>query len=513
MADLFAAARARAAATPTPTVTVTVDSGLAPYSRLTAADPTHGAALAITPMPHQHVVINAVAAGHRRLLVADEMGVGKTLSAIGALEAAHAFPALVIVPPSLVINWEREIARALPDRTVATVTGTKVTSIPTADVVIVPDSVIAPWTLPAKKGDPEGPLATFPWAGLVVDEAHRMKGLADKHPAKRARAAALISQRMAPDAVRLALSGTPILNRPREIIGMLEIAGVLHRIAPTKNKFLWRYCGPENSGWGWTYNGATNTEELHRLLNEKCMIRRLKADVLTLPDKARVTTPVGLTSDALRAYKRAVDDLQSFLRGRNGNDEYTLADRAHAIVLLTTLRQIVGEGKVAAAVEQAEALLARGEQVVIFGHHTRVIARISAALAHHGVVEIVGGMSMKDRQVSVDRFQAGTAKVLVGNMIAAGVGITLTSAANTITVELPWCPGILQQAEDRCHRIGQTRLVTSNILLAEVAGGSVDERMYALLDSKASTIGAILDDDDAGLMDDNVIDALLNSYR
>lgn len=512
MADLFAAARARAAAIPTPTV-VTVDSGLTPYSRLTAADPSHGVSLAITPMPHQHVVINAVAAGHRRLLVADEMGVGKTLSAIGALEAAGSFPALVIVPPSLVINWEREIARALPERTVAVITGTKVTTVPVADVVIVPDSVIAPWTLPLKKGAPEGPLATFPWAGLVVDEAHRMKGLGDRNPAKRARAAALISLRMAPEAVRLALSGTPILNRPREIIGMLEIAGVLHRIAPTKGKFLFRYCGPENNGWGWTYNGATNIEELHRLLNETCMIRRLKADVLTLPVKTRVTTPVGLTSDALRAYGRAVDDLQSFLRGRNGNDEYTLADRAHAIVLLTTLRQIVGEGKVAAAVARAEALLAAGEQVVIFGHHTRVIARISAALAQHGVVEIVGGMGMKERQVSVDRFQAGTAKVLVGNMIAAGVGITLVKAANVITVELPWCPGILQQAEDRCHRIGQTRPVTSDILLAEVAGGSVDERMYALLDSKASTIGAILDDDDAGLMDDSVVDALLSSFR
>lgn len=509
MADLFAAARERAAAI-TPAAPAAPTSEFGSFSRATSADCT--VSLALTPMPHQNVVINAVAGGHRRLLVADEMGVGKTLSAIGAVEAANAFPALFIVPPSLTRNWEREVERALPGRTVQVLTGTKPSAIAPADVTIIGDAVIAAWALPATKGGPDGPLATYPWAALVVDEAHRMKGLADPKPAKRARAAALISQRMAPEAVRLALTGTPILNRPREIVGALTISGTLHRIARTKGEFLYRYCGPENNGWGYTFNGASNVEELNAKLTASCMIRRLRSEVLTLPNKGRSLSYVEVSASAARDYRKAEADLVSFLRAHKGDDEYSLADRAKAIVLLNTLRRISGIGKVEAVVAQAEDLLDEGEQVFIAAHHVEVVARISTALAAHGVVEIVGGMSADDKQASVDAFQSGRARVLVGNIDAAGVGFTLTAARHIIVAELPWTPGALQQVEDRLHRIGQTREVISTIAISDIAGGSVDERLWSLLDSKAQVIGAVLDGNDAGL-DTNIQQELLNSYR
>jgi SWI/SNF-related matrix-associated actin-dependent regulator 1 of chromatin subfamily A len=101
--------------------------------------------------------------------------------------------------------------------------------------------------------------------------------------------------------------------------------------------------------------------------------------------------------------------------------------------------------------------------------------------------------------------------VLVGNIDAAGVGFTLTAARHIIVAELPWTPGALQQVEDRLHRIGQTREVISTIVLAETPGGSIDERLWGLLDSKASVIGAVLDGDDSGLMVDTHR-ALLDSY-
>lgn len=511
MADLFAAARARAAAIPTVTVPAPVEGLHAWSGKLTDEQRV---SLALAPMPHQNVVINAVASGHRRLLVADEMGVGKTLSAIGAIEIVGAFPALIIVPPSLTRNWEREVARALPGRSVQVLSGTKPSAIAPADVTIIGDAVIAAWSLPVVKGGPDGPLATYPWAALVVDEAHRMKGLADPKPSKRARAAALVSRRMAPEAVRLALTGTPILNRPREIIGALEISGTLARIAKTKGAFLNRYCGPEYTGWGYTFNGASNVAELNEMLTSRCMIRRLRSEVLTLPNKGRGTSYAPLTGTALRDYRRAQDDLESFLRAHKGKDDYTLAERAHAIVLINTLRRIAGSGKVDAVVQMAEDLLDAGEQVFIAAHHIDVVARISTALGKHGVVEIVGGMSADAKQTSVDAFQSGRARVLVGNIDAAGVGFTLTSGRHIIVAELPWTPGALQQVEDRLHRIGQTREVISTIVLADVANGSVDERLWNLLDSKASVIGAVLDGDDSGLgVETDTKQALLDSYR
>lgn len=509
MLDLFATVKAQAA---TITTTPVVLTDFSVYSAAPSHDPHPGVAhLGLPPMPHQQVVINAVAAGHRRLLVADEMGVGKTLSAIGSIEVANAFPALIICPPSLTRNWEREVQRALPTRTVQVLGGTKPTAIPPADVTIIGDSVIAAWALPATKDGPAGPLASFPWQALVVDEAHRMKGLADAKPARRARAAFTISKSLAPEALRLALTGTPILNRPKELIGSLEIAGTLHRIARTRSQFLHRYCGPEHNGWGVTYNGASNVQELNGLLTETCMIRRLRKDVLTLPNKGRTTVYAPLTGAAARDYRRAQDNLQDFLRARNGDENYKLNEWAEAIVLLNTLRRVAGEGKVDAVIQQAEDLLDQGEQVFIAAHHVDVVARIVCALRQHGVVEIVGGMSSQAKQESVDAFQSGRARVLVGNIDAAGVGFTLTAARHIIVAELPWTPGALQQVEDRLHRIGQTREVVSTIVLAETPGASIDERLWGLLDSKASVIGSVLDGDDTGLSA-NTQQALLNSY-
>ena len=513
--DIFASIRQQAAQinAAAPTVAPEPIIGLTAFGSLTAADAVH-MALALPALPHQNVVINAVAAGHKRFILADEMGVGKTASALGAMEIANAYPCLVIVPPSLTTNWERECARFLPHKTTAVMGGTKVTTVPVADIVICPDSIIASWALVKASNGRwiPGVLANAAWGGLVVDEAHRMKGLAEPKPAKRARAAEMIASRLAPEALSIAMSGTPILNRPKELVGSLTIARVLNQITRTKGEFLFRYCGPESNGFGTTFNGASNISELSAKL-KSVMIRRLKSEVLSLPEKVRVTTKATISDAAQRLINQAEADLQSFLRRETGDKDYGLNERAHAIVLLTTLRRLTGVGKVEASIEHIRSLVSKGEKVVVFAHHTEVIGRISEALRTSGtqVVEIIGSMNTRDRMASVDALQSGKAQVLVGNMLAAGVGFTLTEACHTVTVELPWCPGILQQAEDRCHRIGQTRPVTSHILLA--GDGSVDDRVWGLLNDKARTIGMVLDDDDAALVDDDLLSSLLNSYR
>lgn len=470
------------------------------------------------PMPHQNVVIQAVVDGHRRLVVADEPGVGKTLAAIGALEAVDAYPALIVCPPSLTLNWVREVQRAVPHRTVGTLTGRKVTAIPSLDIIIVPDSIVAYWAM--RKDERTGrnvgaDLANHPWGGFVVDEAHRMKGLADQHPAQRARACEIIARSLADDAVSLALTGTPILNRPSELWGSLAIARVTDRIARTRAEYMHRYCDPQSNGFGVTYKGASNIKELNNLLTSRVMIRRLRADVLTLPNKGRMTRVVSVDQEARIAIQAAERNLEDFMRQRTGNDAYRLSDVAQAIVLLNVLRQVTGKGKIKAAIDIAQDILDDGEQVFIVGHHKAVIDGLVAGLIKHQPVIIDGSMSTAQKQASVDAFQSGKASVLIGNIDAAGVGFTLTAASNIVVVELPWTPGALQQVEDRLHRIGQVNDVLSTIVLADAVNGkpSIDDRLWGLLNEKALVVNNIIDGKDEDLGAQSIMDALLNTYK
>lgn len=511
---LFDAARQQAAAlTPTTTTAAPID-GLAVFSGAAAPTGTVDVTLGVQPMPHQQVVLEAVEKGYRSLLIADQMGVGKTLSAIGSMEAAGAFPCLLIVPPTLTINWQREIRAALPHRTTSILSGKKAGVIPSVDIVICPDSIVDSWAMQPDPSDKRrkvasGPLGVHPWRGLVVDEAHRLKN----EKAQRTGAVVKISRNLPKDSLRLLLSGTPLVNRPDELVAPLAILGVLNTVFGSRARFLGRYC--EFDGWG-SVVGSRNGKELWERLTSTVMIRRLREQVLTLPSKQRLLQRTTMSAKAAADYQRAENNLVSFLRHEKGDREYNISERAEAIVLLNTLRQISGKAKIDAAVAEAERLLAQGEQVFLAATHIDVVAGLWRGLHQHGVVQVVGGMSVEAKQDAVDQFQSGKAKVLVGNIEAAGVGITLTAARHIIVVELPWNPAALQQVEDRLHRIGQKREVTSTILISEWSGGSVDERLWSLIDKKAQTVNEILDGLDEGMVVDNdeaISQQLLDSYR
>ncbi len=518
MIDIFAAVKAQAEQIKAKETKGNDWPDISAISSKPTAEPVEGLGLGLAPMAHQNVVIQAVKDGHRRLVVADEPGVGKTLAAIGSLEAVDAYPALIVCPPSLTLNWVREVQRAVPHRTVGTLTGRKVTAVPNVDVLVVPDSIIAYWAM--RKDEKSGrnvgaDLAQHPWKGFVVDEAHRMKGLADQHPAQRARACEIIARALADDAVSLALTGTPILNRPSELWGSLAIARVTDRIARTRAEYMHRYCDPQSNGFGVTYRGASNVKELHKMLTSRVMIRRLRADVLTLPNKGRMTVTVNLDQEARIAIRAAEKNLEQFMRERTGNDNYNLSDVAQAIVLLNVLRQVTGKGKVKSAVDMANDLLDEGEQVFVVGHHKAVIDGLVTGLIKHQPVVIDGSMNATQKQAAVDAFQSGKARVMVGNIDAAGVGFTLTAASNIIVVELPWTPGQLQQVEDRLHRIGQVNDVMSTIVLADGIDGksSVDDRLWNLLNEKALVVNNIIDGKDADLGAKSIMDALLATYK
>ena len=509
-----------------------VSTGLRPFSTRTAPETIVEHTLAIQPMPHQLVVAEAVKAGHTRLLIADDMGVGKTYSALLALDELNAYPALIVCPPALVINWERSIKTALPHRSVSRISGQKPTSVPNTDIVICPDSVIQYWALApvaevnswarANQGKtreqrtlkPVNILAKHPWAGLVQDEAHRSKS----EDSGRSKAMVTIAKHLNPEAPVLLLSGTPLLSRPVELIPLLNILGHLPRFGGA-SRFKTRYCDPVFNGFGTTFNGATNVKELNEQLTQWVMIRRKREDVIILPEFSRYITPVALTGKAVTDYKRAVRDLEEFLQEKRDDDKFSLNDRAHAIVLLGQLRQIAGLGKVSTAVDATVSLLDEGEQVFLVTAHKEVAWKLRESLIAEGIdartiVSVTGDDSGKQKQDAVDKWQAGTARVLIGNIQAVSEGLTMTSGATMITVELPWTPSALKQAEARLHRYGQTRPCTNNILVSALDGdSSVDERLWGMLEGKAGVVGAILDDSAETLVGGSTANELLDSYR
>lgn len=193
----------------------------------------------------------AYAMKQRRLFIADEMGTGKTVQALATVQATNAYPALVVCPASLKLNWQREARKWLPGRSVAVLNGTMDL---TADVCIINYDVLA------RRLDA---LKAVRWQAVVLDESHYIKSA----KAQRTKAAQELCQ-AAP--LRLLLSGTPLLNRPVELVTQLQALGRLDEFGGSW-KFISRYCGATRTKYGVDMSGATNLDELHTLLRQRCL--------------------------------------------------------------------------------------------------------------------------------------------------------------------------------------------------------------------------------------------------
>lgn len=426
----------------------------------------------------------AYAIKQKRVIIGDEMGLGKTPQAIAVAVHAHneKHKVLVVVPPSLRINWLRSFALFAPWLSVAIVKGSKVTALPKADVIIIGDSNIDTWSIKL----------AGKFGALIVDEAHRAK----TEKSARTKGIAYVAKSIPTEGYVVLLSGTIIVNRPNELVSPLLLIDRLDRVFGGRFSFRQRYCDPIHNGWGWVYNGASNTTELNDTLRGTCYVRRNKSDVLKeLPAKRRAQVATEISNADLVAYRHAENDFRDFVIANGGVEAWQKASKAEVITRLNALRKLLGIAKVSYVVEHVEELVAQGEKVIVFAHHKDVIANLTSAFSKHGVVKIAGGMTDDEKQVAVDTFQNGDAKVFVGQFTSAGVGITLTASSHVVFAEVPWTPAEAVQAEDRAHRIGQTNSVVAWWMLAvdnNIALPTVDDRMWALLNAKHEVVSAVL---------------------
>ncbi len=468
-------------------------AGLVALSAATDA-PLHVAGLGGELKPFQRAGVSYLLA-RRRAFLADEQGLGKTIEALAAIEAAGAYPAVVVCPASLKLNWLRELERWLPQRSARALCGNgggsgsgDVAQAAVADITVVNYDIVA--------GRLQELCALRPGA-LVLDESHYCKNAA----AKRTQAVQRLSAVVPRDGLVLALSGTPVTNRPAELISQLRILGRLDDFG-------------SGVRFGQRFRGADAHLRLHWHLRARCFVRRLKADVLPqLPAKTRAIVPVELDNEA--EYRLAESDLVAWLRSqpldlRELDAKVAAALRAERLVRLEALKLLAARGKLHAALAWIHDFCSSGEPLVVFAHHREiqraVLARFPTAL------HILGEDSAASRDTALQAFQGSSggeaSQLIVCSLEVAGHGITLTRSSNIAFLELAWTPATHDQAEDRCHRIGQRDAVNASYLLA---ADTIDETISTLLERKRAVIGAVTDGREQD--EEGVLDALVRELR
>lgn len=446
----------------------------------------------------------AYALAARRCFIADQMGLGKTIEALATVQAADMYPALVICPASVKLHWEREATHWLPGRRVQIVD--KRAKLVDIDIAIVNYDVLDRYF---------ELLSKHSFRALILDESHFVKNA----NAKRTKLCTRLASKMP---MRLLLTGTPLLNRPEELISQLRILDRLNDIGGQQH-FMRRYAGADRT-WRERYSGQPrkgeprHLEELNQKLRETCYVRRTKAEVLAeLPAKQRAVVPMPI--DNKRDYDRAWQDVVTFIGEAAQNDERRIAAaaqafrdktgdepdaktmqhiraevrtsaevrarRANQLVKIETLKLVAARGKLGGAKDWIENFLQSGEKLVVFAWHREIAMSIAAQFQ---APLITGDTPVKDRQIVVDAFQNDVSVALIVCTVGAGgVGITLTAASNVAFCELGWTPAEHDQAEDRCHRIGQTDSVNVWYLLAN---GTIDMDIYGLLERKRLVVDA-----------------------
>lgn len=452
-------------------------------------------------LPYQKGGI-AFASTRPNTLIADEMGLGKTIQAIGIANADSTVRnVLIVCPASLRLNWKREWKKwDIKKLRVEIANGLWPNEI-VADVRIVNYDILKKYAQRIRETD---------WDLLIVDEAHYCKNL----KAQRTQLVLGYKNKKAPEkdiaAIqakrRVFLTGTPIVNRPIELwplVQSLDPSGL--------GRNFWyyakRYADAHSNGYGTDFSGATNLDELQTKLRASVMVRRLKKDVLTeLPPKRRQVIAIPGAESAVREESEAYERMESAMleqriavelaKAEDSEEVYEqqvakLRDMQRAVFTeMSAIRRAVAQAKLPFLIEHLEEAIESEGKVVCMVHHHEIV---DALQEHFGIsaVHLDGRDSMEDRQAAVDRFQKDdSCKLFVGSIHAAGVGITLTAASTVIFGELDWVPGNITQAEDRCHRIGQTDSVLVQHLVLD---GSVDARMAHTLVAKQAVIDKALD--------------------
>lgn len=440
------------------------------------------------PLSHQKEAIEKLA-GSKRFILADDMGLGKTTSTIIAALESGAKKVLIICPASLKINWSREIEN-YTDKSIYICEGKNFSS--DHDFVIVNYDIIK--NFHDIKDKETSQIINSKFDLVIIDEAHYIKN-------SQAQRTKLINHFVKNINRLWLLTGTPITSRPIDYYNLLSL--VESPVAQNWMAYVIRFCEGYQFRAGqrkvWNVNGASNLDEL-RERTSKQILRRLKTDVLDLPEK--IINPVYLRLKS-KEYENLMGEYFDWFR----NNKEESSSLTVQFSKLMKVRQVIAEEKVSQTIELAENILEQGKKVIIFSNFTEPLKRIHE---HFGKMSVyLDGSSTKPaRQKAVDDFQDNDkVKVFCGNIKAAGVGITLTSAEVVIFNDLSFVPSDHSQAEDRAYRYGQKNSVLVYYPLFE---NTIEGAIYDILIRKKGIFETVMGDNlDRG----SIAELILNSIN
>jgi len=418
-----------------------------------------------------------------KCILADDMGLGKTYQSIVAALECDAERILIVCPSSSKINWMREIQNFCDDVPII-----KGKHWDPARFTIINYDILKNFHTIEEKGkkyedwELRREIVEYNPDLIILDEAHFVKN----HKSIRGKILKNIAKKFSPERIWL-LTGTPIANRPMDYYNLLSIID-----CPVANNWVHyarTYCEGmrfrKGNRYIWVTTGASNLEELSSK-TKRTILRRKKEEVLDLPDK--LITPVYLELQNIDGYKNVWNEYvdKRKLEGKKGNP-------ARDLVEMTLLRTFISMETVPYTIEKTEEALELNKKTIIFCNFNN---EMDAFVRYFGekAVCVRGGMSDKQKQHAVDRFQEDEeCKVFIGQIKAAGVGLTLTKAEIVIMNSLDWVPGNHEQAEDRAYRIGQNKTVNIYYMLID---DTIDTLVWDILNEKKKVIGTIMGEDD-----------------
>lgn len=458
--------------------------------------------LKIQPYPYQ---LKGIARGLelKRFMNCDEPGLGKTLQSIATINLADAFPCLVVCPSSLKINWQREWekftdkkAMILTDKVRDTWTFFFQTGMHQVFIVNY-ESLKKYFVQRIKKAegwtlrDVEFRNSINLFKSVIIDESHRCKS-ASTQQAKFCKGICTGKEWV------IELTGTPVVNRPKDLIPQLAILDRMNDFGGYK-PFVDRYCSGQRE--------ASNLRELNFNLWKYCMFRREKSLVLTdLPDKIRQVNTCEITNR--KEYMDAERDLIMYLQKYKDADDDKIAKamRGEVMVRINILRQISARGKVRDAIEFVKDFRENGKKIILFCSLHEVVDQLKRYFPT--AVSVTGRDSQDEKQRAVDAFQNNPkADIIICSIKAAGVGLTLTASSNVAFVEFPWTYADCCQCEDRAHRIGQKDSVTCYYFLGR---RTIDEKVYRIIQEKKNIANAVTGSTED--IEENIVDMVARIF-
>lgn len=441
----------------------------------------------------------------KRVIVGDQPGLGKTGQAIAAMVAAGAFPCLIICPSSLKENWRREVeiwssktAMVLNDSIRNTWTyfwDAKLADIFIVNYESIKKYFVAEINQPIDADGKKVPLRLNHIKfssniniikSVVVDESHRVKDIKTQQ-------AKFVKGVCSGKEWIVLLTGTPVVNKPKDLVSQLGIIDRLDKVGGYQNFLKW-FCEADDR-W----------RELNVLMRRSCFYRREKTDVLKdLPPKVRQAVMCDVTTR--REYNDAMSDLEDYLkRYRQATDEQVQRSmKGEIMVRIGILKNISARGKITDVVDYVSDVVDAGEKIILFTHLREVQQTLKKFFP--SAATIFGDDSMQVRQRNVDAFQNDPkVQIIICSIKAAGVGLTLTASSRVAFVELPWHPADCEQCEDRAHRIGQTDSVQCTYFLGK---DTIDEHIYQLIGNKRDMSKQITGARE--VIEENVVNGVIN---